>query len=489
MKVEKLSKGKSKKILIAITILVLVIGIIYITNSKAKYQVTKSVQIVNGNVNYKKPDLKILAFYKEKESYSNDSDKYELTQDIPIGNYIINEEKSSCKVNNEKVNNVIIRYENNSLTISNITKNGTMCYVYFDMNTTFSISELIASKQTQASKTSFTEIDTTDNSDILYVTKDDFGDSYYFRGKINSNWLKFGTMGTDGKGLPIWWRIIRINGDKTIRLIYSGIGETAPTDDGYTVNNNSMSINEGTTYCYAACNLDYTGNTYVGFQYTMDQTHGHATDTNVLIQLTNWFKSNLIDEWSNENGNIDYNQGFCNDRSSSTKSTTEWTENMTDTGGTKEIYTYYGASLRLNPNEKNVTNEYPSKPTLKCGTKTNRNNDYFTYTGASRGTRSLTYPIGLITADEVTYAGGLLHRDNKEYYLYMGKGYWTISPNNGSQNPNIFYVYSSGDLNYTYGIINGLSGSSYGLRPVINLKSNIKLSGEGTYSNPFVVQS
>ena len=47
----------------------------------------------------------------------------------------------------------------------------------------------------------------------LCSTSDDYGTTYYYRGKVSNNYVKFAGY---------YWRIVRINGDGTIRLIYDG---------------------------------------------------------------------------------------------------------------------------------------------------------------------------------------------------------------------------------------------------------------------------
>ena len=125
--------------------------------------------------------------------------------------------------------------------------------------------------------------------------------------------------------------------------------------------------------------------------------------------------------------------------------------------------------------------------------------DLFTTKEAEKGNQALNIdgmdiPVGLITADEVTFAGSYKLEKNASYYLYNNQYYWTISPSgymNGSNDykANIFYVRSGGDgyLDATTGI--GLSGNN-GVRPVINLLSFTPLEegGDGSTDHPFTVK-
>ena len=135
--------------------------------------------------------------------------------------------------------------------------------------------------------------------------------------------------------------------------------------------------------------------------------------------------------------------------------------------GTRE--TYYGAYQRI-VDENN--------PVLTC---TNQN-DKFTVNDTSKGNGALTYPVGLITIDEVTMAGVNMETDsNSSYYLYTGNDYRTMSP------------YSFSYLGYAYtfvvrdgGYVRGYDVSfAVGVRPVISLKSSVALTGNGTMESPF----
>ena len=59
---------------------------------------------------------------------------------------------------------------------------------------------------------------------------------------------------------------------------------------------------------------------------------------------------------------------------------------------------------------------------------------------------------------------------------------WLLAPSGGTSNI-VFFVLSDGHLNYT-----GASNTAPGVAPVVYLKSDIQLSGEGTQSNPYVIE-
>ena len=287
----------------------------------------------------------------------------------------------------------------------------------------------------------FTKTSIEDGTNGIYSAEDDLGTSYYFRGNVTNNYVKFANK---------YWRIIRINGDGTIRMIYAG---TSAHANGYNDSSaNDMSI--GTS----AFNSSNNDNTYVGYMFgtkgasTYANTHSNTTDSTIKTELDSWYETNIVNT-----GNEKYiaDAIYCNDRSVSS-----------GTGiGTKK--TTYTAQTRISNGQ----------PTLKCA----NDSDKFTKS-TTIGNGKLTKMIGLITSDEVMYAGEKYGVTNKEYYLYSGKYYWTMTP----------YSYSIGVARA--GSVNGYGSLSYfrvndnfPVRPVVSLKSDA-ISGEsGTAESPFFV--
>ena len=286
----------------------------------------------------------------------------------------------------------------------------------------------------------FTKTSIDDKTNGIYSSEDDLGTSYYFRGNVTNNYVKFANK---------YWRIIRINGDGTIRMIYAG---TSAHANGYDDSSaNDMSI--GTS----AFNSSYNDNTYVGYMYgtkgatTYANTHSNRTNSTIKAKLDSWYDTNIVNT-----GNEKYiaDAIYCNDRSVSS-----------GTGiGTTD--TNYAAQIRINNGQ----------PTLKC----TNNNDKFTKS-TKIGNGKLTKMIGLITIDEVMYAGGT-SSDNKEYYLYLGTFYWTMSPYSfESGRAYVYYVSYYGYLDCDDLI------SPYAVRPVVSLKSDAISGGSGTAASPFLV--
>ena len=318
---------------------------------------------------------------------------------------------------------------------------------------------------------------TTANDKGMYKKADDLGTSYYYRGAVDNNWVQFGKEGDK----DIYWRIIRINGDGSIRMIYSGT--TKPESDTATVmtgTGTQITVDNKNTFKF---NSSYNKAEYVGYQYIDGQQHGYGkcdgTNASCTVNGNTVYNSTIkqaIDKWyagtTLKDNDLIADQIFCNDRSASTSdgtySNTNYTT-LTSWNSTGTSY-YYGAYGRL----------YKSKsPVLTCLTAS----DKFTV-NTSNGNGALTYPVGLITADEVAMAGGVYGRSNGTYYLYTIQNYWSGSPYYFYRSSNTaaeFFVTSSGflDINFVSYYI--------GARPVVSLSSKAKLSGSGTYNDVYTV--
>ena len=110
-------------------------------------------------------------------------------------------------------------------------------------------------------------------------------------------------------------------------------------------------------------------------------------------------------------------------------------------------------------------------------------NDRFTVS-SENGNGALTYPVALLTADEIVYAGGVNGVDNNNFYLNNGNYWWSLSPYsfNGT-NAAVFDLFSTGSL-YNYYVFNTL-----GVRPAISLKYGVMIQsgGDGSKENPYVI--
>mgnify|MGYP007076247320 CR=1 FL=1 len=365
----------------------------------------------------------------------------------------------------------------------------------------------------------------------MYSAKDDLGTSYYFRGAVDNNWVQFGSIvagkcqykysdthymdvysyepaglvttkdeclstqvcynstdavvglnetecnnfGGNFSGMAEWveneknlyWRIIRVNGDGSIRMIYTGT--TAPKESTKVVmTGTGTQINEK-TYPF---NVSKDKAEYVGYMYTLGQQHGTSQSSYIKTCLEDWYKTTSLETDSATKELVSQDQIFCNDRSASTSDVTYSNTNYTTLPSWNSTGTqyYYGAYGRL----------YKSKsPVLTCTTAS----DKFTSKKSSIGNKALDYPVGLITADEIAMAGGVYETSNSTYYLYTNQMYWSGSPGTfgSSGNANGFKVDFSGYLN-NYTVFYDI-----GARPVVSLSSKAKLSGSGTYNDVYRV--
>ena len=243
------------------------------------------------------------------------------------------------------------------------------------------------------------------------------GTSYYYTGKPN-NWIQFARF---------YWRVIRINGDGSIRMIYQ---RTSANETG-----------EGTQIGTSTFNSSNNNKTYVGLVYDGTNQHGYGTNSTIMNTLNNWYNGNLA---SYEEQYIDTGIGFCSDRNMASG----YNFNSSD-------IIYYAAYDRINVGAS-----------LQCNSE-----DLL-----SKDNGKMPNSIGLLTSDEYVLAG------NGNSYLDVGIDYWTMSPyyfeNYGVAF--VFVVYSGGGLIDYWGV-DGI----WGVRPVINLRSDIPITGSGTTSDPF----
>ena len=261
----------------------------------------------------------------------------------------------------------------------------------------------------------------------LYQTNqytEDNETTYFFRGHVINNYVSFAAK---------LWRIVRIAEDGTIRLV---------GDNTYMTNkkfNNS--------------NVDPM---YVGYMYgTSADPYANIYDSNAKIELESYYDSNLA-SYSSYLGDIE----FCNDRSISS---------------TSSSYICYGAYNRLRTNKS---------PIFTCP---NEDRDLFTMSSSSKGNKKLTKSIGMMSADEMAYAGSVNNEINRDFYLKKSNvSLRTVSPstvNLSTSNASIWYMPSSSPL-FTFTNVN----SGYTLRPYISLKPDtLVLGGSGTANDPYVV--
>ena len=188
----------------------------------------------------------------------------------------------------------------------------------------------------------------------------------------------------------------------------------------------------------------------------------NTTDSTMKQTIDSWYENNMTSYTEKLEDTI-----WCNDRTFYSGSLAGKDEDA----GT--YFSYFSTYNRI------YTKRSPS---VECP---NESRDGFTVSTSSGGNGKLTYPVGLLTADEVMLAGGKTD-DNRNYYLYTGQGYWSLSPSG-------FINYgTNGFLVTTYGsLYSGYVGSSTsgGARPSVSLAPGTKTTeGNGTVDDPYIVE-
>ena len=327
--------------------------------------------------------------------------------------------------------------------ISNINLNITMSKTLYD--------QLLIDNPTIKTRTDFNTTFTETNTRTLYKATESIAgntpkDVYYFAGDAKNNWVKFGGF---------YWRIIRTNYDGSIRLLYSGTSHN--TTEGY--------IGK------SAFNSTFNDPMYVGYMYgtsgSLDSNRTNTNNSTIKTYIDNWYNNNL----SSYSKYISTEAVYCNDRELAQGSTYK-------TGNTTFYYAPYG---RLSTN---------NTPTYNC---TNIKDAF----SGSNSEAKLTYPIGLMTADEVAYAGGKAFTNLPSpyawYYLNSAGGSITGSTYWYSLSP----IYWYGSFSWVWGVAGsdntGYLGrndvlGSLAVRPVISLKScTLYSTGNGAPETPYEI--
>ena len=305
--------------------------------------------------------------------------------------------------------------------------------------------QLLVDKSTKLTRTDFSKVLTTDNTNTLYTSTEDSKTVYYFAGNATDNWVKFGK---NESNQDLYWRIIRTNSDGSVRLLYHGTSTTA-TD----------------TYIGTSGFHGYIGDiAYLSYMYgslgSISNARTNQTNSSrIKTTIDNWYKDNLN---TNYGKYLSTTAVYCNDRS---------TSDNTD----------FGAYTRL------ITNK---TPTYDCATT----EDKFTV-DTSTGNGKLTYPIALMTADEVSFAGGLWYTNAPTWYYYN-------SANGSSTNSTFWWLLSPYRWNGTFASMFDVGGSgangylndnslnnTFGVRPAISLKScTLYSTGNGSASDPYTIK-
>ena len=339
---------------------------------------------------------------------------------------------------------------------------------------------------------SFVSIETGNKG--MYSYTEGTGKTYYYRGAVDNNWVKYGKFKEDQivyrgfydenstdeiwydgnsapkyidyptlvecqtgvssdmygstynykcnavtyahKGDDMYWRILRVDKDNKIKMIYAG--SKAPSES------TKVAITGANTNMgFTAYNNEYNHAEYVGFQYTVGSQRGTTTNSTIKTYLDNWYT-----KYFNENiGTSRFiKTTFCNDRNTSST----WAST-----GSRVDYAPYTRLFADTPT-----------PTFECNTAD-----------------VVTNNLGLITADEIVLAGGKYNTDNIAFYLNNNMAYWAGSPY-------VFYGGSSlvfGLFPFVGLYIGRVYFRGYAARGVVSLSSESKLLGSGTYNDVYVV--
>ena len=327
----------------------------------------------------------------------------------------------------------------------------------------------------------FAAIGSDTNGKGLYYTSDltkteDFdGDGtgervYYYRGNVENNNLAFAGY---------CWKIIRSNEDGSIRLRYSGV---------YDDTNKCLSV---TSIGTAPFNYTYGDSTYLGYMVGIDnqctseycktttnstsynQAHSNTYNSTVKSFIDSWYENNILTQGNTITSKI-ANTIYCNDRKIAGE----------DEGFSDSYYKQLGYGTEgtvFSPNPRLKTN---NNPQFKC----EQQNDEFTLSVSAGGTNGygnnkLTYPVALLTADEVMFAGNVFDKENENNFLHFSSRYWTMSVSHELGGEDIMYVDSIKSLGY------GPSNAYIDLFPVLSLRTDVLVTGgSGLSDDPYIIE-
>ena len=313
---------------------------------------------------------------------------------------------------------------------------------------------------------------------LLASTEDDYGTSYYFRGAVKNNYVEFANK---------CWRIVRVNGDGSVKLILHNDNTPGATNPCSSANNSTSAAfarYSGIGY-HSAFNSSQGDNAYVGFKYgtpgssTYAATHANTNKSTILTNLETWYINNLASYESMLADTI-----WCNDKSTFTTYTSGSTYGTGLGYGTNQ--TGYGAYNRIYGGN---AASYAS-PSLICPNDNNGGKlSKFTVSDTVNGNGNLTYKIGLITVDELAFAGYSTSNNNTATYLQENamSTWWSLTPSYFSVSYAAVSVYTvKGSGGYFSSVT---VGSTYGVRPSISLKPSTNVTGNGSSESPYIIST
>lgn len=469
-----------------------------LTHRQTSVPLTKTFNVDSGNIAVPY-DYDIYLINNSNSNYSPDDFTYTLKGTdksssgtvANITNQALSHDSSSVKLGSGTFTkkNATHKY---SLSISGVSlTNTSLNYSPMPLNTIIQIDGqlMIVKKNTLSDtimasasgsgspKTVPGKVSATTNEGIN-KTADDYGTSYYYRGSANNNYVQFANM---------CWRIVRVTGNGAIKLVLQNNNSTDCTassnQDQFLklksentplklkkdfsgsadtvalmykrggIIKSPLAYNDNFTLLSNKINSDDTiaANEPSGLQESnYSEIFANTTKSNLLNKLEAWYSEKLSNY-------TDYLEDviWCNDKSYNTS--------------TKK----FGAYTRFNS----------YTPSLVCPNDSLGGNlSKYTVSDTTKGNGALTYKIGLLTADELMFAGAS-SSTNTSFYLYVNSNdeWWTISPANYNDSYYISFTYK--DKIYS---LDNPYPSAY-LRPTIAIKSTAIVGGTGTKTNPYVI--
>ena len=323
----------------------------------------------------------------------------------------------------------------------------------------------------------------------LIKTTDDYGTAYYYRGAVENNYVTFAGM---------CWRIVRTTGNNDVKLVLYNNDSSDCTLTG-----------EGLAYANFSEKFKVTFNNYNKFDLStvLDSAFMHGqyntTDANRCLVLENDNVVDIVNSYNNKTACVNAGGKWATSMYDSTFA------NVKKSKALQNLETWYKAKLTnyadkladvIWCNDKKVINmdsdsivfaineRMKKGPSMVCNDDNLGGNlSKYTVNDTINGNGDLTYSIGLLTADELVYAGVSTNGDIRGTYLKMNMHSndmsWTLTPVGCYKNDGCVHVaYKSSGVTQTY------AGVENYIRPSIALKGNVSVSGSGSASDPFVVR-
>ena len=266
---------------------------------------------------------------------------------------------------------------------------------------------------------------------------------YYYAGNTTNNWVKVAGF---------YWRIIRTNHDSSIRLLYVGTSHDTTTG------------NIGTS----AFNTNSNSPKYVGYKYgedtSLDTIRNNTTDSTIKTFIDSWYQNNLTDYTKY----LSTSAVYCNDRSLGTGQTYSVSSDF-------NFARYYRMDFD--------TDGKTANPSYNC-------TDVRDAFSVENTNAKLDYPVSLMTADEIAFAGGVAFQTmNTPYAWFISNSavtdWWSLSPN-------YWYIGSAGVWGwYSDGMNLNIYDvdSTSAVRPAISLKScTLYSTGDGSANAPYTIK-